>query len=139
MSADEENRKQFELIQQDLVKAWITHDRSILERLLAPEWIVTHTDGRISSREDVLRDFDTGANRILEGRVDEVKVQMLNGVAVVHGRTHARGEYKEHSYDVVLRFTDVFVRRNEQWQAVASHASRIANSDSAAGGLDPNM
>ena len=28
-------------------------------------------------------------------------------------------------YDVVIRFTDVFVRRDGSWQAVASHASLL--------------
>jgi len=59
-------------------------------------------------------------------QVDEVRVRMFEGFAIVTGRTHARGEYKGQKHDVTLRFTDVFVRRNQQWQAVASHASRIA-------------
>jgi len=32
---------------------------------------------------------------------------------------------------VTLRFTDIFVRRNQQWQAVASHASRIMTDSTA--------
>ena len=112
-------------IEQELVRAWITHDRSILDRLLAPEWMVTHADGRMSTREEVLRESDSGGNRLLEGRVEDVRVRVFDGFAVVTGRTYARGEYKGHPYDVTLRFTDVFVRR-EGWQAVASHACRIA-------------
>jgi len=62
-----------EAIQRELVRAWITHDRSILDRLLAPDWMVTHADGRMSAREEVLREFDSGGNRLLEGRVEDVK------------------------------------------------------------------
>ena len=51
-----DDRKKLEDIQQQLIKAWVTRDRSALERLLAPDWMVTHVDGRISTREDVLRD-----------------------------------------------------------------------------------
>ena len=130
-----DDRKKLEDIQQQLIKAWVTRDRSALERLLAPDWMVTHVDGRISTREDVLRDFDTGANRLLEGQVDDVKVRLFEGFAIVTGRTRARGEYKGQKYDVTLRFTDVFVRRNQEWQAVASHASRITT-ESAAGKAD---
>jgi hypothetical protein len=124
-----DDRKQLEDIQQQLVRAWVTRDRSILDRLLAPEWMVTHIDGRMSTRADVLRDFDSGANRLLEGRVDDIQVRSFESFAVVTGLTHARGEFNGHAYDVTLCFTDVFVRRKEGWQAVASHASRIASTD----------
>jgi len=97
--------------------------------------MVTHADGRMSTREEVLRDFDTGTNRLLEGQVDDVMVRLFEGFAIVTERSHARGEYKGQKYDVTLRFTDIFVRRNQEWQAVASHASRITT-ESAAG--DPN-
>ncbi len=79
-----------------------------------------------ATREEVLREFDSGGNRLLEGRVEDVKVRMFDGFAVVTGPTYARGEYKGHAYDVNLRFTDVFVRRSGEWVAVSSHASRIA-------------
>ena len=46
-TADENDREQLEDIQQQLVKAWITRDRSILDRLPAHEWMVTHADGRL--------------------------------------------------------------------------------------------
>lgn len=120
------DRSALEEIQKQLIKAWIGRDRSSLEILLAPEWMVTHTDGRMSSREDVLRDLDTGANRLLEGGVDDLRFRIYKDFAVVTGRTRARGEYKGQPYDVRLRFTDVFLRSNQQWQAIASHASRLA-------------
>jgi len=125
-------RQELEEIQQQLVKAWVTRDRSLIERLLAPEWMVTHPDGRVSSREQVLREFDSGDNRLLAGRIDDLNVRTFEGFAIVNGRSHARGEYKGQPYDVTLRFTDVFVRRHRQWQAVSSHASRIMSEPVAA-------
>jgi len=130
-STTEDDCRQLEEIQQQLVKAWVTHERSILERLLAPEWRVTRADGRVSTRDDVLREFDSGANRLREGKVDDILVRTFGDFAMVTGRTQARGEYAGQAYDVTLRFTDVFVRRNGNWRAVASHATRIANSDGA--------
>jgi len=123
-----DDREQLEAIQHQLVHAWVTRDRSILDRLLAPEWMVTHADGRLSSRQEILRDFDTGSNRLLAGEIDDILVRLFDGCAVVTGRTHARGEYKGHPYNVTLRFTDTFLRRTQGWQAVASHATRIASS-----------
>jgi hypothetical protein len=130
------DRKQLEDIQQQLIRAWVTRDRATIERVLAPDWMVTHVDGRVASREEVLHDFDTGNNRLLEGQIDDLRVRLFEGFAIVNGRTRARGEYQGQKYDVTLRFTDVFVRRNHQWQAVVSHASRIATRESAGGKAD---
>jgi ketosteroid isomerase-like protein len=127
------DRTQLENIQQQLVRAWVTRDRALLEQLLAPEWMVTRADGRMSTRDEVLREFDTGDNRLLGGHVDDIMVRTFDDFAIVTGRTRARGEYKGQAYDVTLRFTDAFVRRDGKWQAVASHATRIASGDSGGG------
>jgi hypothetical protein len=122
---------ELEQVQQQLISAWIHRDRSGLERLLAQEWTVTHTDGRISTRDEVLRDLDTGANRLFEGGVDDLRFRVYKDFAVVTGCTRARGEYRGHAYDVRLRFTDVLVRCDGRWQVVASHASRLATEEHA--------
>lgn len=125
-TASASDRVQLEDVQKQLIAAWVHQDRSALERLLAQEWTVTHTDGCMSTREEVLRDLATGANRLLEGAVDDLKFRVYGDFAVVNGRTQARGEYKGHPYDVKLRFTDVLVRREGGWRVVSSHASRLA-------------
>jgi ketosteroid isomerase-like protein len=124
-AGSDDDRRQLEDIQQQLSKAWSTRDLATIDRLLAPDWSVTHIDGAVLTRAEVLRDFETGDNRLIESDIDELRVRVYEGFAIVTGRTHARGEYKGQQYDVTLRFTDVFVRRDQQWQAVASHASRI--------------
>jgi ketosteroid isomerase-like protein len=55
--------------------------------------------------------------------VDDVTVRVFGDAAVVTGRTHGRGSYAGTPYDVTIRFTDVFIRRDNRWQAVVSHAS----------------
>jgi ketosteroid isomerase-like protein len=113
-------------IQQRLAEAWVASDRAGIERIIAPDWTVTGTDGRVSTRGDVLRDvFETKIHRISTVEIDDVGVRVFGDAAVVTGRTHGRGEYANVPYDVTIRFTDVFVRRDSRWQAVASHASLL--------------
>ena len=126
-SSSEAETAELEAVQRQLITAWIVRDRSALERLLAQEWTVTHGDGRLLKREDVLRDLETGSNRLLDGAVDDLRFRVYEGFAVVTGRTRARGEYKSHPYDVKLRFTDVLVRRDGRWQVISSHASRLTD------------
>ena len=113
-------------LQQQLTRAWVAGDRTAIERIIAPEWTVTGPDGQISTRADVLREvFETRTHRISALTVDDVRVRVFGDAAVVTGRTRGRGESGNTPYDVEIRFTDTFVRRNERWQAVASHASLV--------------
>ena len=114
-------------IQQQLARAWVERDRAFIERVLAPEWSVTQADGSILSRASVLRTaFETEGLRVATMVIDDVTVDIFGTTAVVRGRTAATGADKSLVFDVRLRFTDVFLKRNGEWQAVASHASLLA-------------
>jgi ketosteroid isomerase-like protein len=114
-------------IQQELPAAWMARDRAALERLIAPDWVVTHVAGQRITRAEAFRDMlDSDATQVTASDVDDIEVRLFGDAAVVTGRTHARGTQSGAPFEVRLRFTDVFVRRGDQWQAVASHATLIA-------------
>jgi ketosteroid isomerase-like protein len=126
MSHDTDDIQRLIEIQHQLADAWVAGDRAAIERLVAPDWMVTHVAGQRLTRTDVLRDmFESSATRIESMTVDDVDVRLFGDAAVVTGRTHARGVQADAAFDVSLRFTDVFVRRSSRWQAVASHATMI--------------
>jgi ketosteroid isomerase-like protein len=56
-----------------------------------------------------------------------VSVRVYGDAAVATGRTRASGRSHGQDVTVVLRFTDVFVRRGGRWQVVASHACAVAS------------
>jgi ketosteroid isomerase-like protein len=68
--------------------------------------------------------FDTV--RITSSVVDDVSVMVFGDAAVVRGRTVAAGVVNGSPVSARIRFTDVFIRRESRWQAVASHASPLA-------------
>jgi hypothetical protein len=123
-SADE---KQLLMIQQQLALAWVERDRAFIERVLAPEWSVTQADGTIRSRSAVLHDAFVVRTVTVESMiVDEVTVTLLGDTAIVRGRTQATGVVGDQRGSARLRFTDTFIKRRGQWQAVASHATALA-------------
>ena len=114
-------------IEQALVKAWLTHDRAAIDAILAPEWSVTDAAGQVLSKEQVMQEsFGSSERRIEAMATDDVRVRVFGDAAVATGRTRATGSYRGTSATVVLRFTDVFVRRGQSWHVVASHASAVA-------------
>jgi uncharacterized protein DUF4440 len=44
---------------------------------------------------------------------------------VVTGRTTATGSYEGKSVTIILRFTDVFTKRDGRWQVVASQGTQV--------------
>jgi ketosteroid isomerase-like protein len=116
-------------LQQVLAKAWVSGDRAMVERIIAPEWTSTGPDGRTTTRSDVLAQvFETGVHQVRRLEIDDVNAQVFGDAAVVTGRTHGLGEFDGSAYDVIIRFTDTFVRRDGRWQAIASHASLVQGS-----------
>ena len=114
-------------LQQELARAWVSGDRATIERTIAPDWRVTGPDGRVTDRARLLAEvFETRRHRIRRVEIDAVNARVFGDAAVVTGRTHGVGEFDGSPYDVTVRFTDTFVRRDGRWQAVASHASLLA-------------
>jgi len=89
--------------------------------ILADDFLCTNPDGSLVDKPQFLRqtavpvaftDFD----------VDDLKIRVLGGVAIVHGRTRfalsdgrrGRGQY-----------TDVWEKRQGRWLAVSAHVTRV--------------
>ena len=122
----ERDRAELAALQQGLAKAWLSGDRAALERIIAPDWTSTGPDGTSATRATVLAQvFETRVHTIHALEIADVSVRVFGDAAVVTGRTHGVGEFSGAKYDVVIRFTDTFVRRDGRWQAVASHASLV--------------
>jgi ketosteroid isomerase-like protein len=57
---------------------------------------------------------------------DDYNVKVIGDAAIVTGRSTVKGTRDGKDWNGQERWTDMFVRRNGRWQAVATHASRIA-------------
>lgn len=113
-------------LEQKLAAAWVDGDRAFIEGLLAEEWTVIDTTGRVLTRAEVLDETFGSADRsILSMDVDDLQVRLLGAAAVVTGRTQATGSYRGEAASVTLRFTDVFQERDGRWTIVASQGTMV--------------
>jgi uncharacterized protein DUF4440 len=108
-----------------LATTWKNGDCDGWGAIVAPEWSVTHITGNVMTRADVLTMCRAPESRLETLTSDDLSVRAFGDAAVVTGRTTATtgGPNRQ---TVILRFTDVFVRRDGRWQVVASHATRLA-------------
>jgi ketosteroid isomerase-like protein len=113
-------------LEERLAAAWVEGDRAFIERILADDWSVIDLTGRVLSKTEVLEEaFSLEERKVISMQIDDINVRSFGEWAIVTGRTRAAGEYQGEAAEVTLRFTDVFVYRNGNWQAVASQATLI--------------
>jgi hypothetical protein len=112
-------------IEARLATTWKNGDCDGWGAMVAPEWSVIHITGTVLTRAEVLRMCQAPDATIESLTADDLSVRAFGDAAVVTGRTTATtgGATRQ---TVVLRFTDVFIRRGGRWQVVASQATRIA-------------
>jgi hypothetical protein len=110
-------------MQQQLARALVSGDREGWSKFIDPDWRVTHVDGQMLTKAQVLdMVFGKKPGPLVENSVDELEVRLFGEAAVVTGRTTAQSR---EGVRVVLRFTDFVVKRDGRWQVVASQATAL--------------
>lgn len=115
-------------LERDIGKANIENDYAFFERVEAEEFIFTDAAGGITTRKQDLEGLKQPANpdvKLVAYDVDEMRVMLYDKTAVVTGRVTTKRIVKGAPVTSQSRFTDVFVWRQERWQLVAGHSSRI--------------
>lgn len=113
-------------LERDWEQANAKNDAAALERILAPEFVTTDSDGRLMTRAELFARRKSGAVKFTTFTQDDYKVHVVGDTAIVTGRSTIKGIRDGKNWSGQERWTDVFVRRNGSWQAVASHSSRVA-------------
>lgn len=111
----------------DLEKKWTDaykqHDISTMTSLLAEDVIITVEDGRTFGRIGYMSHTADSAVQVEVAEESDLKVRMHGNVAVVTGAYHETGSAKGKRYEYHDRFTDVWMKTNNQWQLIASQYS----------------
>jgi hypothetical protein len=115
-------------IEHRIVKAWLDGDRATIESILAADWSVIDLTGRVLTKTQVMQELGSGDRKIESGSVDDLNIRLFGDTAVVTGRSVLAGSYQGKRASVTQRFTDVFVKRDGRWQAVASQGTQVAQS-----------
>jgi ketosteroid isomerase-like protein len=109
-----------------------TRDLDALRRIEADDIILTYADGTTGTKADEIRDVESGNVTVDAFEVSEAKATVLGPEsAVVTGRSVIKnGKVKRPDGKPIdisgeFRFTDVFAKRNGNWQVVISQATRI--------------
>jgi hypothetical protein len=109
--------------------AYLRRDTEALRRLLADEFTSTDALGTVSDKARYIMATVKAPDTFSpasEFELDDVNVRVYADVGVVTGRATDKGWDRGPNLGGRYRFTDVFVRRQGRWQAVASQGTRTA-------------
>ncbi len=105
-------------------KAYREQDTVLLDRILAEEFEMIDSDGVSSTKKDQMDYIKANKQSYLSF---DFKIERLdlfeNNTAVVSGTGTIRNKDKEGEYSVVYQSSNVLVKRNGEWKAIASHIS----------------
>ena len=101
-------------------------DVATLNSIFADTYVDTDEHNQRTDKRGVLSAVRSGDLKIQSIKLSNIKVYDYGDAAVVTGSSAQVGNFKRQPLARGIIFTDTFVRRNGQWQAVASHRS-LAN------------
>ncbi len=115
-------------LEQDWAVAIAKADIATIEKIAAPEWMISDPDGVLSSRAKSDEELKTGVYKCEAFKIDEMKVSVVGHTAIVFGLETEKSTYNGKDSSGQYRYTDVFVKRDKAWVAVATHVSKVAKS-----------
>jgi hypothetical protein len=120
--------------EQQIIKLFEDGDRALtagdlreLSRIFADDYVQYDENGRASTKQDVLNNLKSGAVRYISMISTGRRIRLLNGeTAIVHGSEEDEVEQAGKRRTVLYIYMDAVVKRNGEWQIVASQLARPA-------------
>lgn len=105
--------------------AYEREDADWLAQHLDAAFTLTSSRGEVTTRAQEVAELRGGKVRYEVFRNHGSTVRFYGDTAVVNGITTVKGSAEGAPFAADFRFTDVYVRGEDAWRLVASHASRL--------------
>jgi len=101
-------------------------DRAVLERMLAPDYLLIHGSGRVGDKKDFIDGF-TDPNAHLEpfDIKDRLFIRPSADTAIVGGDAWITGTDHGKAFKQHFRYSDMFAKRNGQWVVVYTQVTPL--------------
>jgi ketosteroid isomerase-like protein len=109
-------------LEREWVAAILAKDPAPVQRLLADDFLGM-TDNVRYSKSDAIEDVTTGTHKVLT--LSDIEVRVFGDTAIASMEQTEESTHGTEDFSGQRLFTDVWVKRDGQWRAVASIGSRI--------------
>ena len=108
----------------DYDEAQVHGDGAELRRLVADDYTLLNSTGRIQTKAELIADYTAPGYKIEPFKILEPVEKVWSDGAVMGGLVHLRGTEGGKPFAITLRFADIWARRNGKWQVIYTHVSR---------------
>ena len=127
-AANPEEPEDVEAVITGLEKQWasaiVKKDTAALEALLADDFAGTSPTAHTYAKTDAIDDLKASTYAVSAMDLDEISVNVYGSTAVAFTSQEEKSKYEGRDTSGHYHFTDVWVKTNGKWRAVASHGSR---------------
>ena len=117
-SADQEIQR----LERAWMTAWVEGDRPTCERILADDFVLTSARGLLMTKSDWLA-AAMSSYVCTSFAWEELLVRRFGDAAVAHGRSRQQASVAGQDWSGLFLVTDVWGKRNNQWQVVSRHGT----------------
>lgn len=111
-------------LEKDWVAAISKKDVAALDRLLADDFVGTSPTAHTYTKTNAIDDLKNAKYVVEAMNLDDVSVNVYGGTAVAFASQEEKSHYAGADTSGHYHFTDVWVKKDGRWQAVASHGTR---------------
>ena len=111
-------------LEKDWVVAIAKKDTAALDRLLADDFVGTSPTAHTYTKTQAIQDIKDARYVVDTMQLDDVSVNVYGTTAVSFTSQEEKSTYEGQQTSGHYHFTDVWVKKDGRWQAVASHGTR---------------
>lgn len=112
--------------ERDGCAAYLRGEADKIANFLTDDYTLTNSKGKISTAADDIEDAKSGRVHYEVFENYDMKVRLYGGhTGIVTGKTKVKGTAEGKPIDIVVQFTDTFVKQGDQWRLAAGHVSRL--------------
>ncbi len=105
-------------------KAYREQDTALLDKILADEFKMIGSDGEYSTKQEQIQYVKTHKPNYVSFKFEIKRLEIFeNGTAIVSGTGTIRRKDDKGEYDLIYQSSNVLIKRNNEWKAIASHTS----------------
>jgi ketosteroid isomerase-like protein len=106
--------------------AYLRGDAETIANFLTDDYTLTDSKGKISTAADDIEDARSSRVHYDVFENYDMKARIYGGhTAIVTGKTKLKGNVQGKPIDIVVQFTDTFVKQSDRWRLAAGHVSRL--------------
>jgi ketosteroid isomerase-like protein len=106
--------------------AYLHGDADNIAKFLTDDYTLTNSKGEITKAADDIEDARSGRVHYDVFEDYDMKLRVYGGhTAIVTGKTKVKGNAQGKPIDIIVQFTDTFVKQDGRWRLAAGHVSRL--------------